>query len=129
MNYFFVVKCVAILQLIAISCSSPLDMRDAARCFNCSSYSHSLKECTKPYNNAVVNNARKEYQFKKSKNSGPRVRTRYYQDSPAGKYDGLKPGCLAPETRELLGLKVIWLIESFVLCQHGSGLELIQLVL
>ncbi|KAL8153900.1 hypothetical protein V2J09_011660 [Rumex salicifolius] len=85
--------------------NSPPDLREAARCFNCASYSHSLKECSKPYNNVAVNNARKEFQSKKSKNSGSRLRTRYYQDSPAGKYDGLKPGCLSSETRELLGLK------------------------
>ncbi|KAJ6396235.1 hypothetical protein OIU77_021297 [Salix suchowensis] len=52
---------------------------DAARCFNCGSYNHSLKECPKPRDNAAVNNAR-------------------------GKYDGLKPGSLDTETRKLLGL-------------------------
>ena len=79
---------------------------DAARCFNCGSYNHALKECPKPRDNAVVNNARKQLKSKRNQN-GSRNQTRYYQNSPAGKYDGLRPGALDAETRKLLGLGVI----------------------
>ncbi|KAL9252157.1 Zinc finger CCHC domain-containing protein [Drosera capensis] len=84
------------------------NLREAARCFNCGSYNHSLKDCFKPRDAAAVTNARKEFQSKKTPGSGPRgpqLITRYYQSSPAGKYDGLKPGVLSPETRTLLGLE------------------------
>ncbi|KAJ6766429.1 ZINC FINGER CCHC DOMAIN-CONTAINING PROTEIN 8 [Salix purpurea] len=77
---------------------------DAARCFNCGSYNHSLKECPKPRDNAAVNNARKELKLKRNQNSSSRNPTRYYQSSSGGKYDGLKPGSLDTETRKLLGL-------------------------
>ncbi|GAB4840235.1 hypothetical protein Ancab_021000 [Ancistrocladus abbreviatus] len=82
-----------------------LDLREASRCFNCGSYNHSLKECPKPRNNVAVSNARKQHQSKKGVNPGPRLPTRYYQNSPGGKYDGLKPGLLEAETRNLLGLE------------------------
>ncbi|WCJ25418.1 Proline-rich spliceosome-associated (PSP) family protein / zinc knuckle (CCHC-type) family protein [Euphorbia peplus] len=75
-----------------------------ARCFNCGSYSHSLKECRKPRDNAAVNHARKQHKFKKNQNAGSRNAARYYQNSSGGKYDGLKPGALDSETRRLLGL-------------------------
>ncbi|KAJ6999267.1 hypothetical protein NC653_010069 [Populus alba x Populus x berolinensis] len=77
---------------------------DAARCYNCGSYNHSLKECPKPRDNAAVNNARKQHKFKRNQNSSSRNPTRYYQSSSGGKYDGLKPGSLDTETRKLLGL-------------------------
>ncbi|KAF2313749.1 hypothetical protein GH714_013138 [Hevea brasiliensis] len=77
---------------------------EAARCFNCGSYNHSLKECPKPRDNAAVNNARKQHKSKRNQNSGPRNSARYYQNSSGGKYDGLKPGALGAETRQLLGL-------------------------
>ncbi|GMN57029.1 hypothetical protein TIFTF001_026138 [Ficus carica] len=77
---------------------------DAARCFNCGSYNHSLKECPKPRDNAAVNNARKQHKSKRNQNSSSRNPARYYQNSPAGKYDGLRPGALDAETRKLLGL-------------------------
>lgn len=83
---------------------SVLDILNASRCFNCDAYDHSLKECPKPFNKVVVNNARKLHQSKSKRPAGPRVLTRYYQDTPGGKFDGLKPGCLDPETRKLLGL-------------------------
>lgn len=83
---------------------SVLDILNASRCFNCDAYDHSLKECPKPFNKVVVNNARKLHQLKSKRPAGPRVLTRYYQDTPGGKFDGLKPGCLDPETRKLLGL-------------------------
>lgn len=80
---------------------------DAARCFNCGSYSHSLKTCSKPRDNTAVNNARNHHKSKRNKNSGSRNPTRYYQNSPAGKYDGLRPGALDTETRKLLGIGVM----------------------
>lgn len=81
-----------------------VDLREAPRCFNCGSYNHPLSECQKPRDNAAVNSARKQYLSKRNQNTGPRVQTRYYQESPAGKFDGLKPGALSAETRKLLGL-------------------------
>lgn len=81
-----------------------LELLDAPRCFNCGSYSHSLKECPKPRDNAAVNNSRKELKSKRNQTSGMRNLTRYYQDSPGGKYEGLMPGVLDAETRRLLGL-------------------------
>ncbi|XP_030952719.1 uncharacterized protein LOC115975839 isoform X2 [Quercus lobata] len=82
-----------------------LERLDAAsRCFNCASYNHSLKECPKPRNNAAVNNARKQHMSKRNQNAGSRNPTRYYQNTPGGKYDGLRPGALDAETRKLLGL-------------------------
>ncbi|XP_038697270.1 zinc finger CCHC domain-containing protein 8-like [Tripterygium wilfordii] len=79
-------------------------MRDASRCFNCESYSHSLKECPKPRDNVAVNNARRQHKSKRNQNPGLRNPTRYYQNSTGGKYDGLRPGALDTETRQLLGL-------------------------
>ncbi|KAK9750517.1 hypothetical protein RND81_02G202400 [Saponaria officinalis] len=81
-----------------------VDLREAPRCFNCGSYNHPLSGCTKPVNKSAVNSARKEFQSKKNQNGSPRVPTRYYQDSPRGKYDGLVPGALSVETRKLMGL-------------------------
>ncbi|KAJ9173095.1 hypothetical protein P3X46_016266 [Hevea brasiliensis] len=77
---------------------------EAARCFNCGSYGHSLKECPKPRDSVAVNNARKQHKSKRNQNAGSRNATRYYQNSSGGKYDGLKPGALDAETRQLLGL-------------------------
>ncbi|KAL5739384.1 hypothetical protein ACOSQ2_028564 [Xanthoceras sorbifolium] len=77
---------------------------DASRCFNCGSYSHSLKECPKPRDNVAVNTARKLLKSKRNLNSASRNPTRYYQSSVGGKYDGLRPGALGAETRQLLGL-------------------------
>ncbi|KAL7245449.1 hypothetical protein ACSBR2_000726 [Camellia fascicularis] len=81
-----------------------LEIIDASRCFNCGSYNHSLKDCPKPRDNVAVNNARNKLKSKRNPNVGSRNPTRYYQDSPRGKYDGLKPGVLDAETRQLLGL-------------------------
>lgn len=81
-----------------------LNPLNASRCFNCGTYGHSLKECPKPRDSLAVSNARKEHQLKKNLNDGPHVLTRYYQNTPRGKYDGLKPGALESETRKLLGL-------------------------
>ncbi|XP_074271753.1 uncharacterized protein LOC141595676 isoform X2 [Silene latifolia] len=77
---------------------------DAPRCFNCSSYSHSLRECPKPRNNDAVNNSRKQLKSKRNQTAGMRNPVRYYEDTPSGKYEGLKPGSLDAETRRLLGL-------------------------
>ena len=79
---------------------------DAPRCFNCSSYSHSLRECPKPRDNDAVNNSRKQLKSKRNQTAGMNNPTRYYQDTPTGKYEGLRPGSLDAETRRLLGLGV-----------------------
>ncbi|RYR32767.1 hypothetical protein Ahy_A10g047293 isoform B [Arachis hypogaea] len=77
---------------------------DAARCFNCGSYSHSLRDCTRPRDSAAVNIARKQHKTRRNQNASSRNPTRYYQDSPTGKYAGLRPGALDDVTRQLLGL-------------------------
>ncbi|XP_027357852.1 uncharacterized protein LOC113867079 isoform X2 [Abrus precatorius] len=76
----------------------------AARCFNCGSYNHSLRECPRPRDNTAVNNARKQHKSRRNQNPSSRNPTRYYQNSPAGKYDGLRPGALDDVTRQHLGL-------------------------
>ncbi|KAF3782961.1 Zinc finger CCHC domain-containing protein 8 [Nymphaea thermarum] len=75
-----------------------------SRCFNCGSYNHSLKECPKPRDNVAVNNARKKHNSKRKTPLGPRLPTRYYQNSPGGKFDGIKPGVIGSETRQCLGI-------------------------
>lgn len=84
--------------------SRGLEIVDASRCFNCGSYNHSLKECPKPRDNAAVNSARKQLKSRRNQNGISRNPTRYYQDTPGGKFDGLRPGVLDVETRRLLGL-------------------------
>lgn len=79
-------------------------IEEASRCFNCGSYSHSLKECKKPRDSVAISSARKQHNTKRNHNNGPRLPTRYYQDTPAGKYDGLKPGVLDSKTQKLLGI-------------------------
>ncbi|XP_073154290.1 uncharacterized protein [Henckelia pumila] len=96
------------LALTSAEVSSSLDggkSLDTSRCFNCGSYSHALRDCPKPRDNAAVNNARKQHKSaKRNQHSGSRNSTRYYQDSQVKKYDGLVPGALDAETRKLLGL-------------------------
>ncbi|KAK8520104.1 hypothetical protein V6N12_004066 [Hibiscus sabdariffa] len=93
-------------DLYVFACCRGLEIKDeASRCFNCGSYSHSLKHCPKPRDSAAVNNARKQHQkFRRNQNAASRNAIRYYQSSQGGKYDDLKPGVLGAETRELLGL-------------------------
>ncbi|PKA53858.1 hypothetical protein AXF42_Ash011338 [Apostasia shenzhenica] len=79
------------------------EILEASRCFNCGSYSHSFKECTKPRDNVAINNARKQHSAKRNYTPGSQVQVRYYQ-KPSGKFDDLKPGVLGPETRECLGI-------------------------
>ncbi|KAL9664210.1 hypothetical protein QQ045_019609 [Rhodiola kirilowii] len=81
-----------------------LVVREDTRCFNCGSYDHSLKDCSKRRDNDAITNARKQFQAKKKGNGGHRNPTRYYQASPAGKFDGLKRGSLSVETKQLLGI-------------------------
>ncbi|XVE77448.1 hypothetical protein DITRI_Ditri13aG0063600 [Diplodiscus trichospermus] len=76
---------------------------DPSRCFNCGSYSHSLKQCPKPRDNVAVNAARKQH-YKRNQNTASRSAIRYYQNCHGGKYEDLKPGVLGAETRQLLGL-------------------------
>ncbi|KAK6129096.1 hypothetical protein DH2020_037169 [Rehmannia glutinosa] len=96
------------LALTSADASSSLDggveKLDTSRCFNCSSYSHALKDCPKPRDRVAVNNARKQHTSKRNQHANSRNSTRYYQSSRGGKYDGLTPGVLDPETRRLLGL-------------------------
>ncbi|KAF8047968.1 hypothetical protein N665_2748s0001 [Sinapis alba] len=75
---------------------------DPPRCFNCGAYSHSMRECPKPFDRSAVNNARRQHKSKRNQSS--RLPSRYYKCAQGGKYDGLKPGSLDPETRQLLGL-------------------------
>ncbi|KAG9139278.1 hypothetical protein Leryth_011279 [Lithospermum erythrorhizon] len=83
---------------------SNLEVLNSSRCFNCGSYSHSLRECPKPRDRVAVDKAKKEHTSKRSHNASSRNPTRYYQSSPRGKFDGLRPGLLNSETRQLLGL-------------------------
>ncbi|XP_078149117.1 uncharacterized protein LOC144544480 [Carex rostrata] len=79
---------------------------DDARCFNCGSYGHALKDCPKPRDMAAINSARQQHSAKKNisnANHGQKSQNRYYQAKP-GKYDDLKPGILGPESRECLGI-------------------------
>ncbi|XP_039027796.1 zinc finger CCHC domain-containing protein 8-like isoform X2 [Hibiscus syriacus] len=81
------------------------EIKEASRCFNCGSYSHSLKQCPKPRDSVAFNNARKQHQkLKHIQNVASRYAVRYYQSTQGGKYDDIKPGVLGAETRELLGL-------------------------
>ncbi|CAH9110986.1 unnamed protein product [Cuscuta epithymum] len=82
--------------------SSLTTLVEASRCFNCNSYSHSMKDCKKPRDSVAVNSARKQHRSKLNLNAVSRIR--YYQSSERGKYDGLSPGILDAETRKLLGL-------------------------
>jgi len=94
-------------SLIIFLYSSGLKIIDTpSRCFNCGSYSHALRECPRPRDNVAVNNARKQLKSQRNQNSSSRNPTRYYQDSSAGKYAGLRPGALDDATRQLLGLGV-----------------------
>ena len=43
---------------------------------------------------------------KRGSASGPRTASRYYQLSPGGKFEDLKPGVIGGETRQLLGIGV-----------------------
>ncbi|KAL9226001.1 hypothetical protein vseg_001861 [Gypsophila vaccaria] len=95
---------VGLVSNIVADEDSGVDLREAPRCFNCGSYNHPLSGCTKPINKSAVSTARKEFLSKKNLNGSPRVPTRYYQDSPGGKYDGLVPGALSAETRKLMVL-------------------------
>lgn len=106
-----------VLLPINVATCRGLEIKDeASRCFNCGSYSHSLKQCPKPRNNVAVNNARKQHQkSKRNQSAASRNATRYYQNSQGGKYDDLKPGVLGAETRQLLGLGVILFFHSMTI--------------
>ncbi|XP_020251655.1 zinc finger CCHC domain-containing protein 8-like isoform X2 [Asparagus officinalis] len=80
-----------------------IETLEASRCFNCSSYGHSLKECPKPRDSSAISIARKQHSAKRNFTTGSRVQVRYYQKSQ-GKYDDLRPGVLGPETRDSLGI-------------------------
>ncbi|CAL9753808.1 unnamed protein product [Musa acuminata subsp. burmannicoides] len=75
----------------------------ASRCFNCGSYSHSLRDCPKPRDNIAISNARKMHTSKRNPTAGNHAQVRYYQKAP-GKFDNLQAGVLGAETRECLGI-------------------------
>lgn len=77
---------------------------EGSRCFNCGAYSHSLKECPRPRDNNAINSARKLMAEKRGSANGSRAASRYYQNSPGGKFDDLRPGILGNEIRQLLGI-------------------------
>ncbi|XP_074591959.1 uncharacterized protein LOC141847773 [Curcuma longa] len=79
-----------------------IETLEASRCFNCGSYSHSLKECPKPHDNVAINNARKMHNSSK-RNPTDRAQVRYYQKT-TGKFDDLCAGVLGAETRRCLGI-------------------------
>ncbi|KAJ6802982.1 zinc finger CCHC domain-containing protein 8-like isoform X1 [Iris pallida] len=85
------------------SASERIGTLEASRCFNCGSYNHALKECSKPRDNVAINNARKQHTSKRNQTPGSRGSVRYYQ-KVQGKFDDLKAGALGPETRECLGI-------------------------
>ncbi|KAH7422712.1 hypothetical protein KP509_12G021600 [Ceratopteris richardii] len=93
-----------ISQETDISLDGHFERTEGSRCFNCGSYSHSLKECPRPRDNAAINNARRLYAEKHGSSNASRTASRYYQSSPGGKFDDLKPGILGNETRQLLGI-------------------------
>ncbi|MCO5594536.1 hypothetical protein L7F22_048568 [Adiantum nelumboides] len=94
-----------ISQETEMSLEGNLDsMEGGSRCFNCGSYSHSLKECQRPRDTAAISNARKLLAEKRGSANGPRSASRYYQTSPGGKFDDLKPGVLGTGTRQFLGI-------------------------
>lgn len=65
-----------------------------------------MRECPKPFDRAAVSTARRQHKSKRNHTPGSRLPSRYYQSPQGGKYDGLKPGSLDAETRQLLGLGV-----------------------
>lgn len=75
-----------------------------------------MRECPRPRDNVAVNNARKQLKSQRNQSSSSRNPTRYYQDSSAGKYAGLRPGALDDATRQLLGLGVRVIENAFFLC-------------
>ena len=79
---------------------------EGSRCFNCGSYSHAIRDCPRPRDYAAINNARKLMAEKRGSATGPRTASRYYQLSPGGKFEDLKPGVIGGETRQLLGIGV-----------------------
>lgn len=89
-----------------VSRAEPLE---ASRCFNCGSYSHSLKDCPRPRDSAAISLARRQHSSRRTSASGQRGQSRYYQIS-AGKFDGLRAGVLGPELRESLGIGVMDLL-------------------
>lgn len=64
-----------------------------------------MRECPKPFDRSAVNIARRQHKSKRNQSSRL-IPSRYYKSAQGGKYDGLKPGSLDPETRQVLGLGV-----------------------
>ncbi|KAG6558022.1 hypothetical protein Mapa_000201 [Marchantia paleacea] len=81
-----------------------IEPEESSRCFNCGAYTHSLLNCTRPRDANAINKSRKTHSGKKGGFIRGRAPTRYYQSSPGGKYDDIKPGALGNETRQSLGI-------------------------
>lgn len=82
-----------------------------SRCFNCGSYSHALKDCTKPHNRAAVDAARREMAESRPTNTfkgKANATSRYFTEAEGGgapdELAGLKRGVLSSELRLALGL-------------------------
>lgn len=76
----------------------------SSRCFNCGSYNHSLRECTKPRDATAIATAREE---QGSQRGNCTIHVRYHQGSnqDTKNFDDLEPGKFALETLEALGLR------------------------
>ncbi|CAI6005250.1 unnamed protein product [Closterium sp. NIES-64] len=106
-----------------------LKLKSAARCFNCGSYTHALRDCQRPRDHAAVAAARAEHaggkgqggQGGKGGNSaageGGVGKSRYYGFGGAGggkgrggsmeeRFEGLVPGVLSAELRAAMGIGV-----------------------
>ncbi|KAL3689950.1 hypothetical protein R1sor_016259 [Riccia sorocarpa] len=78
--------------------------KEGARCFNCGGYTHSLAGCPRPRDMNAISTARKMYMEKKGLRNGDRTPLRYYQASPGGQFDDIKPGELGSQVRQVLGI-------------------------
>ncbi|EFJ09636.1 hypothetical protein SELMODRAFT_447644 [Selaginella moellendorffii] len=96
--------CSAVLQpLEFLSDQGHLEIPDeASRCFNCGSYSHALRDCQRQRDMSAINSARKLFMSRKGGSNTPS--RRYYESTPNGKFDDIKPGSLLSETRRSLGI-------------------------
>ncbi|BBN09437.1 zinc finger CCHC domain-containing protein 8 [Marchantia polymorpha subsp. ruderalis] len=81
-----------------------IEPEESSRCFNCGAYTHSLLNCTRPRDANAIKKSRQSHSEKKGGFIRGRAPTRYYQSSPGGKFDDIKPGALGNETRQSLGI-------------------------
>ncbi|XP_055920241.1 zinc finger CCHC domain-containing protein 8 homolog [Eupeodes corollae] len=73
-------------------CSRPKQMKS---CFNCGEHDHDLRSCPKPRNNAKINKAKKNMNFR---------RDRYHVDIEQ-RFAHLRPGQVSKLLREALGIR------------------------